>query len=151
MDNHQNGEMNFAQPVEQHINYFPSLYSGKSLSPPYPHDPIVVEQDPKVRVDIDDNDDFTQPGARYNSWDPARQDRFAIRVASSLSGVGFPSNLQNIWLTYWNRVSPQLAIAIKGYINVMADPSIVPAEEASKILAMRDNFFKAHGSSNAVL
>jgi len=148
MNNHQNGEMNFAPPEPaQHINYFPSLFSGQTLSPPYSHDPITVLQDAKVRVDIDDNDDFMQPSARYNSWDPARQQRFAMRIASSLSGQGFPTFLQNIWLEYWYKVSPQLYNAIKGYLQSLQDPSSVSQEEAQKIQIFRNHFFRSHGSS----
>jgi len=143
MNNHQNGEMNFADPEPPNpINYFPSTLSGETVSPKYPHDPILVLQGAKVRVDIDDNADFLQPGQRYNSWDPARQQRFAMRVASTLSGSFVTQLILNRWMDYWTNVSPQLAANIKMYLNELHG-----GDESLPIYQFRRDFLKAHGSS----
>jgi len=141
MDNHQNGEMNFNNPEPPNpINYFPSTMSGDTLSPAYPHDPILVLQGAKVRVDIDDNNDFGQPGQRYASWDSARQGRFAMRVASTLSGKLVTSTVLNRWLDYWNNVNTTLASNIKMYLNELKEDEYSPLHEFKR------DFLKTHGS-----
>jgi len=77
-------------------------------------------------------DDFHQPGIRWRSFDPERRQRFADRVAVSLSGFltfsffflfcksklklfffetkgpRLGEEVRHVWLGFWNKVDPNL-------------------------------------------
>ncbi|MFS7948795.1 putative catalase [Helianthus anomalus] len=44
--------------------------------------------------------DFKQPGDRYRSWDPARQERFIVRMCKILSDPRVTHELRSIWISY---------------------------------------------------
>jgi len=106
------------------INYFPSLYSQFTEAPAQPNpvsQPNLKESGFKIRSPITKFNDYTQPALRYNSFDPARQDRFAMRIAATLTTEGLSPSLQATMLQRWYNVSDSLGDKIKQYINQYED------------------------------
>jgi len=98
------------------INYFPSIIDKTVReADPYPHESEVLEGK-KERESAPVFDEYIQAGNRWRSFDPERQQRFADRVALTLSGDKVTQELLDIWLSHWNKVDPQLAKMILEYL-----------------------------------
>ena len=56
----------------------------------------------REKTKIAKENNFLQPGVRYRSFDPARQDRFVGRLSGMLSDprVTKVLNLQGVWIQY---------------------------------------------------
>jgi len=154
-DRHVEGFMNFVDPsLTQAVNYFPSLSNPSML-----HEAMPIKRDPetvtgmKVRQPIP-ADDFGQPSARYNSWDPARQLRFARRVASTLSGPNVSDDLLNHWISVWTAVNSDLAVQILKDVKHMKvaqlDEKIEAAirKEHAEAHAFKKSFMRAAGAGH---
>ena len=98
-NNHHDGAMNFTKRSEE-VNYFPSRSVSLCLrsfgrcsaisrhdaarhAAAYPTSKMNVTGS-REKVIIEKEDNFTQPGDRYRSWDPARQERFRQRFLQML-------------------------------------------------------------------
>ena len=62
---------------------------------------------------IEKENNFTQPGERYRSWDAARQARFVNRVVGWLADRRVTAELRRIWLGYWAAADAGLARKIE--------------------------------------
>jgi catalase len=93
------------------INYFPSFSEKIVESEKFPADPEFLKGE-KVRVvepAVNPNaDEFSQAGDRFRRWGKERQNRFAERVASTLSEDRVNSEVFNVWMEIWNEVDPLL-------------------------------------------
>ena len=125
-DNHVDGSMHFrtGSRASREVNYFPSSID-KSVreANAYPHEAEVVSGK-KVRENAPLFDDFVQAGDRWRSFDSARQQRFADRVALTLSGERITLELEQIWLGYWDNVDPALGAMIREYDPLPSLPSL---------------------------
>lgn len=82
-NNHHEGFMNTTQRKEE-VNYFPSRLHPVShaVKPPQPSSEMSGKRE---RVMIEKENNFQQPGERFRSFDPARQERFVTRISDMLA------------------------------------------------------------------
>lgn len=156
--------MNFGGPdskSSKEINYFPSTIDPTvHVAEPYPHETEEYLEAFKVRQMINKTDDFEQPRARYQSFDEDRQNRFAMRLASTYSGDRMDQTVFQTWMRYWQTVDIGLYQKIIEYMDSMQfastnmkDISAMNEAEATKLMKGREMqrlsnaFFKASGSS----
>jgi hypothetical protein len=66
------------------VNYFPSRFDPVRHAEKYPYNNTYVSGLREKRI-IQKENNFKQPGDRFRSWDPARQERFIGRIAGMLS------------------------------------------------------------------
>lgn len=66
---------------------------------------------------IPKTNDFEQAGARWRSFDEARQNRFAMRVAGTYSGKRMDDKVKEIWMGYWRNADANLADLIQSYMD----------------------------------
>jgi len=146
MDIHADGLMHFKLDTkgDQDINYFPS-FTQKALKehPKMPQETEMVHGH-KIREGIPMEglmDDFHQPGIRWRSFDPERQQRFADRVAISLSGPRLGQELRQVWLGYWNKVDPRLHAMIMDSLTMLADSSSVKDQARyDQLMRLKEGF-----------
>eukprot|EP00463_Aulacantha_scolymantha_P005192 TRINITY_DN6511_c1_g1_i1.p1 TRINITY_DN6511_c1_g1~~TRINITY_DN6511_c1_g1_i1.p1 ORF type:complete len:199 (+),score=26.19 TRINITY_DN6511_c1_g1_i1:254-850(+) len=140
------GVMNFNNGIEDEVNYFPSMIDTTYVeAKKYAHDHEKVSGI-KTRTNIDPKmSDFQQAGDRYRSFESDRQDRFAKRIASSLSGQRISSKLYDIWVgNYWTNVDANLAKKIKSYRNELVEGDQFGYR--NEIHEFRDAFLRASGA-----
>ncbi|MFA1104202.1 catalase-related domain-containing protein [Klebsiella pneumoniae] len=65
---------------------------------------------------------FKQPGDRYRSWAPDRQDRFVKRWVEILSEPRLTHEIRSIWISYWSQADKSLGQKLASRLNVR--PSI---------------------------
>ncbi|KAK4383392.1 Catalase isozyme 1 [Sesamum angolense] len=82
-NNHHEGFMNFMHRDEE-VNYFPSRYDPSRHAERYPIPPVVLSGN-RERICIEKENNFKQPGERYRSWAPDRQERFIRQWVEALS------------------------------------------------------------------
>jgi catalase len=115
------------------VNYFPStLHPEVTESKPLPHERYCFAQPLIVREDPPRFNDFEQAGNRWRSFSPERQQRFADRVALSLTGSMIPEELRKIWLDYWYEVDPNLNHMIIESLALLVE-GVKPDDSESKI------------------
>eukprot|EP01062_Namystynia_karyoxenos_P016440 TRINITY_DN15_c0_g1_i4.p1 TRINITY_DN15_c0_g1~~TRINITY_DN15_c0_g1_i4.p1 ORF type:complete len:573 (+),score=251.19 TRINITY_DN15_c0_g1_i4:93-1721(+) len=150
-DQHVDGAMHYTQRDQsiKEVNYFPSTTDPTvQEAPRFPHDPEEVSGT-KIREMIALTDDFDQPGKRYRSFDSARQDRFAHRLAVSLSGERVGDKVRGIWLGWWKQVDPSLAAKIQQYLGHhrnLAQVRETDPQLHAKLSKFRSDFLRAAGS-----
>ena len=66
------------------VNYFPSRFDPVRHSEKYPYQNMKVSGN-REKMCIAKENNFAQAGARWRSFDPARQDRFINRIAGMLT------------------------------------------------------------------
>lgn len=66
------------------MNYFPSRFDPVRHSEKYPYQNMKVSGN-REKMCIAKENNFAQAGARWRSFDPARQDRFIKRIADMLT------------------------------------------------------------------
>lgn len=66
------------------VNYFPSRFDPVRHSEKYPYQNMKVSGN-REKMCIPKENNFAQAGARWRSFDPARQDRFINRIAGMLT------------------------------------------------------------------
>ena len=66
------------------VNYFPSRFDPVRHAQKYPIPSMQLSGRREKAIIVKENN-FQQPGARFRSWDAARQDRFIGRLAGMLS------------------------------------------------------------------
>ncbi|MQL00613.1 catalase, partial [Escherichia coli] len=76
-NNHHEGFMNFMHRDEE-VNYFPSRYDPVRHAEKFPIPPAICTGKREKCV-IPKENNFKQPGERYRTWAPDRQDRFVRR------------------------------------------------------------------------
>jgi catalase len=98
-NNHHDGVMNFMHRDEE-INYFPSRLDPARHAErfPIPSRPLSGRRE---RTVIAKENNFSQPGARFRSWDRQRQDRFIHRLTSDLLlNPRTTQEVRRVWLGY---------------------------------------------------
>jgi len=98
-NNHHDGFMNFMHRDEE-VNYFPSRFDPVRHAErfPAPSRPLAGRRE---RAVISKENNFAQPGARFRSWDPARQERFINRVTNDLLlDARTTQEIRRVWLGY---------------------------------------------------
>ncbi|KAJ0725407.1 putative catalase [Helianthus annuus] len=115
-NNHYDGHMNFMHRDEE-VDYFPSRYDRVQHAQKYPINPARVTGT-RDRTVIPKYNDFKQPGERYRSWDPARQERFIVRMCKMLSDPRVTHELRSIWISYWTQADKSLGQKIASRLNV---------------------------------
>ena len=66
------------------VNYFPSRFDPVRHSEKYPYQNMKVSGN-REKMCIAKENNFAQAGARFRSFDPARQERFINRIAGMLT------------------------------------------------------------------
>mmetsp|Transcript_19331 Transcript_19331/g.31659 ORF Transcript_19331/g.31659 Transcript_19331/m.31659 type:complete len:491 (+) Transcript_19331:91-1563(+) len=110
-NNHHDGFMNFTLRDEE-VNYFPSRFDPVRHADKYPI-PTAVLHGQRMKQTIVKENLFSQAGARFRSFDPARQDRFVKRVAMALAAPRVTEEIRSIWIGYWSQCDRGLGSRIK--------------------------------------
>lgn len=105
-NNHHDGFMNIMHRDEE-VNYFPSRFDPVRNSEKTPVSGAVVSGKREKMVIAKENN-FQQPGERYRSWDPARQERFLNRQTENLSDPRCTKELRKIWIGYFSQMDASL-------------------------------------------
>ncbi|GMP81877.1 hypothetical protein CsSME_00036433 [Camellia sinensis var. sinensis] len=119
-NNHHEGFMNFMHRDEE-VNYFPSRYDPVRHAETFPIPPPVLKGR-RDKVIIEKENNFKQPGERYRSWSPDRQERFICRWVDALSDPRVTHEICSIWISYWSQADRSLGQKIASRLNVR--PSI---------------------------
>ncbi|OVA19570.1 Catalase immune-responsive domain [Macleaya cordata] len=115
-NNHHEGFMNFMHRDEE-VNYFPSRYDYVRHAESYPIPPAICS---RKREKNENN--FKQPGERYQSFSPERQERFICRWIDALSDPRVTHEIRSIWISYWSQADKFLVQKLATRLNVR--PSI---------------------------
>ncbi|XP_021675148.2 catalase isozyme 2 [Hevea brasiliensis] len=115
-NNHYDGFMNFMHRDEE-VDYFPSRYDPvrHAERTPLPH-AIVSGRREKCVIEKENN--FKQPGERYRSWTPDRQERFLCRLVNGLSDPRITHEIRTIWVSYWSQCDRSLGQKLASRLNV---------------------------------
>eukprot|EP00877_Chromochloris_zofingiensis_P011194 jgi/Chrzof1/6328/Cz18g04130.t1 len=105
-NNHHDGFMNFMHRDEE-VNYFPSRFDPVRHAAKYPMSQAQLSGVREKAVIAKENN-FAQPGARFRSWDPARQERFVNRVADMLLDPRNTQEIRRVWVGYWSQADSTL-------------------------------------------
>ena len=84
------------------MNYFPSRFDPVRHAEKYPIPSAPISGRREKAIIVKENN-FQQPGARFRSWDPARQDRFIGRLAGMLSDP----RVTQVWAAIHHNASPK--------------------------------------------
>jgi len=98
-NNHHDGFMNFMHRDEE-VNYFPSRFDPARHAErfPIPARPLSGRRE---RAVIAKENNFAQPGARFRSWDAARQERFINRICDNLLlDPRTTQEIRRVWVGY---------------------------------------------------
>ncbi|CAN4083571.1 unnamed protein product [Withania somnifera] len=119
-NNHYDGSMNFMHRDEE-IDYFPSRYDPVRHAEKYPI-PSTVCSGKREKCIIEKENNFKQPGERYRSFTPDRQERFIRRWVEALSDPRITYEIRSIWISYWSQADKSLGQKLASRLNVR--PSI---------------------------
>ncbi|KAK1400320.1 Catalase [Heracleum sosnowskyi] len=119
-NNHHDGLMNFMHRDEE-VNYFPSRFDPVRHAEKYPI-PNSMVSGRREKCVIDKENNFKQPGERYRSFSPDRQDRFVSVVVEFLSDPRVTHEIRSIWISYWSQVDKSLGQKVASGLHVK--PSI---------------------------
>ncbi|GIL51758.1 hypothetical protein Vafri_7681 [Volvox africanus] len=106
-NNHHEGFMNFMFRDEE-INYFPSRFDPVRNAERVAAVSTAPLSGRREKVVIAKENNFAQAGTRWRSFDPARQERFVVRVADMLADPRCTQEIRRIWVGYWSQADPQL-------------------------------------------
>ncbi|KAL4522703.1 hypothetical protein Ndes2526A_g00942 [Nannochloris sp. 'desiccata'] len=98
-NNHHDGFMNFMHRDEE-VNYFPSRFDPARHAErfPTPARPLAGRRE---RAVIAKENNFQQPGERFRSFDPARQERFVNRIVNDLLlDCRTSQEIRRVWVGY---------------------------------------------------
>ncbi|XP_009149539.1 catalase-3 isoform X1 [Brassica rapa] len=119
-NNHHEGFMNFMHRDEE-INYYPSKFDPVRCAEKVPI-PNKSYTGIRTKCIIKKENNFKQPGDRYRSWAPDRQDRFVKRWVEILSEPRLTHEIRSIWISYWSQADRSLGQKLASRLNVR--PSI---------------------------
>ncbi|KAK9834741.1 hypothetical protein WJX74_008896 [Apatococcus lobatus] len=105
-DNHHEGFMNFLHRDEE-VNYFPSRFDPVRHAERFPENPAVLHGR-RARQMIEKENNFAQPGARYRSWEPARQQRFITRISEIIGDPRASQEIRRVWISYLSQCDRSL-------------------------------------------
>lgn len=122
---HKDGTMNFSEGTNddldlstREVNYHPSR-EDETLreADKFPQEEQEVVHGKKVREMIEKQNNFWQAGVRYESFDQDRKDRWAKRVAMTLSDNRISDKVMDTWLGYWKECNKDMAENIKRFMK----------------------------------
>lgn len=111
--------MNFMHRDEE-VNYFPSRFDPVRHSERVPI-PSNVLSGRREKVIIQKENNFVEPGRRYRSWTPDRQDRFVNQWLTALSDNRVTHEVRNIWISYWSQADKSLGQKIATGLNTKSN------------------------------
>ncbi|KAG1673753.1 hypothetical protein FOA52_002322 [Chlamydomonas sp. UWO 241] len=117
-NNHHDGSMNFAHRDEE-VNYFPSRFDPVRHAEPMPTHSAEVINGKREMTMIEKENNFAQAGARWRSFDPARRDRFVVRVVEFLSDPRLTGEIRRIWVGYWSQCDQMLGQKVAAKLQGM--------------------------------
>lgn len=115
-NNHHEGFMNMMHRDEE-INYFPSRHDPCRHAEQYPIPPVRLSGK-RDKCVIEKENNFKQPGDRYRSFSPDRQERFITRIVGALSDPRVTHEVRTIWISYWSQADKSLGQKIASRLNV---------------------------------
>ncbi|KAJ9146875.1 hypothetical protein P3X46_029091 [Hevea brasiliensis] len=115
-NNHHDGFMNFMHRDEE-VNYFPSRYDLVRHAEKYPIPPAILTGQREKSV-IPKENNFKQPGDRYRSFSPDRQERFVRRWVKALSDPRVTYEIRSIWISYWSQACKSLGQKLASHLNM---------------------------------
>ncbi|ERM96130.1 hypothetical protein AMTRI_Chr09g34060 [Amborella trichopoda] len=115
-NNHYDGFMNFAHRDEE-VDYFPSRFDPVRHAERCPLPPQLVSGK-RERCVIEKENNFKQPGDRYRSFAPDRQERFVKRIVDALSDTRVTHEIRSIWISYWSQCDKSLGQKIATRLNI---------------------------------
>ncbi|KAK2076073.1 Carnitine O-acetyltransferase mitochondrial [Prototheca wickerhamii] len=105
-NNHYDGVMNTVQRSEA-VNYFPSRFDPVRHAERYPANRATITGR-RERAVIPKENNFQQPGERFRSFDPARQERFVTRIAGILLDPKCTAEIRRVWVGYMTQCDASL-------------------------------------------
>lgn len=118
-NNHYDGFMNFMHRDEE-VNYFPSKFHPVRHAErvPIPAQLIVGQ---RKKTTIEKTNDFEEPGIRYRSWAPDRQERFIKNWLNALSDSKVTHEIRSIWISYLTQCDTSLGQKIASRLNMKSN------------------------------
>ncbi|XP_074263843.1 catalase isozyme 1-like [Silene latifolia] len=115
-NNHRDGPMNMVFRDEE-VDYFPSRFDPVREAERFPI-PHFVIHGRRERQIIPKENNFKEPGDRYRSWDPARQERFIGRFVKALSDPRLTYEIRSIWVNWFTQADKSLGMKVASRLNV---------------------------------
>lgn len=115
-NNHHEGSMNNIHRDEE-VNYYPSRFDPVRPAERFPIPRDIISGLREQRV-IEKENNFKQPGDRYRSWAPDRQDRCVRRWVEVLSDPRVTHEIRSIWVSYLSQADRSLGQKVSSRINV---------------------------------
>lgn len=115
-NNHHDGYMNFTH-TDEEVDYFPSRFDPVRHAERHPISPAVL-YGRRERTIIEKENNFKQPGEKYRSFDPDRQDRFIRRWVEALSDPRVTYEIRSIWISYLSQADKSLGQKVASRLNV---------------------------------
>jgi len=107
---HFDGQLNMVEHTSE-VNYFPSRVAPLAHARPGPGN-LITQACPasgaRVKEVLAKEDNFTQAGQLYRSFDPARRARFVDRLARWICDPKTPRDVRAVWLGYWSECDTSL-------------------------------------------
>ncbi|TYH10730.1 hypothetical protein ES288_A07G200400v1 [Gossypium darwinii] len=115
-NNHHEGFMNFMHRDEE-VNYFSSRFDPARHAEKYPI-PTAICSGKRDKCIIEKENNFKQPGERYRSFAPDRQERFVKRWIEALSDPRVTYEIRSIWVSYWSQTDKSLGQKLSSRLSV---------------------------------
>ncbi|MEW5300305.1 MAG: hypothetical protein WDW38_008259 [Sanguina aurantia] len=119
-NNHHDGAGNTTHRFEE-VNYYPSKFDPVRTAAKYPSFSSEQLAGQRAKVDLDvtgKQDNFTQAGQRFRSFDAARQGRYVERTAKMLSHPRVTDEIKQIWVGFLAQMDTQLGAAVAGKLRM---------------------------------
>lgn len=101
---HADGPMRFDAPKGTDAYYEPNSFNGPVESPQYKEPPLKISGDADRYNHRDGNDDFGQPRALFQLFDPAQKERLFANIAAAMGGV--PQEIIRRQVALFNQIDP---------------------------------------------
>nr|AAC19398.1 root catalase [Mesembryanthemum crystallinum] len=115
-NDHHDGFMNFMHRDEE-VNYFPSRSNVCHHAERFPIPSHTLTGRRERRI-IPKENNFKQPGDRYRSWDPARQERYLARWVKALSDPKVTPEIRGVWVSWLSQSDRSLGMKLANKLNV---------------------------------
>ncbi|XP_057532512.1 catalase-like [Amaranthus tricolor] len=115
-NNHRDGAMTMIHRDEE-IDYFPSRFDPVREAEKSPIPTVIVHGRREKQI-IPKENNFKEPGERYRSWDPARQERFIGRFVKALSDPRLTYEIRNIWVSWLSQADKSLGMKVASRLNI---------------------------------
>lgn len=113
---HRDGAMTMIHRDEE-IDYFPSRFDPLREAERHPIPTAIIHGRREKQI-IPKENNFKEPGERYRSWDPARQERFIGRFVQALSDPRLTYEIRSIWVSYLSQADKSLGMKVASRLNV---------------------------------